>query len=202
MRREYLWPTRAPRELVTALLGAPTEYPRWWPSGWIAVTEVGRGDAVGRKRVISARTRGRSPFVLEWSARTTLADEAHWHYELFGALEGSLRIAVPPTVNETAVLCVWEVSLADPAMCAAPFAQSLFASDLDWMMREGEVALSAELQRLQGAEMPPPRGQASTSTLPWTLGAVGLGAALAGVLGVIMRRRRERSSWSVTMHLE
>lgn len=57
------WRLRATAEEVYAILGQPLEYPRWWPSVYLTVRELPKGEASGRRREVRLHTKG-------WCANT------------------------------------------------------------------------------------------------------------------------------------
>jgi hypothetical protein len=191
-RRTFVWQLEATQEDSEALLSDVLAFPTWWPSSWHHATEiaVGRTDGVGK--IVSVRTRGATPWGVAWAARMTEYKPSQWAFELYGDLEGSMRIAVDPSEHQpqhTTVTWTWEIALKHPRKYAMPMADLLFFGDLHWMMNRGQISAQQELARRQGsttAGSPPP--PTTTSTLPWTLAAAGIVAAAVGVLGIVRRR--------------
>lgn len=189
-RYAYRWELGAPVDEVSAVLAELVDFARWWPSSWLEATEVATGAASGLGRVVAVRSRGRSPEVFEWAARCVSSEVAAWTWQLFGDLEGTLRIEARAEGQRTVAEVVWEVAVERAELRGSLFGATVFAVDLGWMMARGEEALRIELARRVSDEgHAPPRGPRSTSTLPRTLATVGVVAAVAGLVGLLLRRR-------------
>lgn len=189
-RYAYPWALDAPVDEVAAVLAELVDFARWWPSSWIACNEVATGAANGLGRVVSVRTRGRSPETLEWAARCVASEATSWRWQLFGDLEGTLSIDAREEGGRTAVAIVWEVTVEHAELRGSLLGARAFAVDLAWMMARGEASLRLELARRGSDEVnEAPPGPGSTSTLWRTLAGVGVFAAAAGVVGLLLRRR-------------
>ncbi len=187
---EFVWSVRAPVDEVSTVMADPVEFARWWPSAWREVVEVSAGASNGVGRIVSARTRGRSPLALDWSARCAASGDDGWSWDLYGDLEGSVHVSARAEGERTRVTFAWKVALQKPSLRGVPLAEAVFARDLAWMMARGEESLALELARrasheLQGA----PPGPTTPSSLPWTLAVAGAVTAAAGVVGLLLRRR-------------
>lgn len=172
------------------MLCEPVDFSRWWPSSWLESVEATAGDAHGIGRVLSVRTRGRSPEVHSWAARCITAGPSAWTWRLFGDLEGTLTIEAHQEGDHVAVDFAWEVVVEQPAIRGSLFGARAFAADLSWMMARGEESLRDELARRVSDDAMEPRGRGrEPSTLHTTLAGVGLVAAVAGLVGMLLRRR-------------
>ncbi len=188
-RYAFRWMLRGHLDEVCAVLCEPVDFSRWWPSAWLESVEAAVGDAHGVGRVVSMRTRGRSPEVLSWAARCTAAAPTSWTWQLFGDLEGALTLDAFGEGDHVTVTFTWEVSLEQPALRGSLFGARAFAADLAWMMARGEESLRDELMRRVSDDAIEPRGRVEPSTLHLTLAGVGLAAAVAGIVGILLRRR-------------
>ncbi|MFO0651617.1 MAG: hypothetical protein U0326_35675 [Polyangiales bacterium] len=189
-RYAYRWELVAPVDEVSAVLAELVDFARWWPSSWLETTEVATGASSGLGRVVSVRSRGRSPEVFEWAARCVASEATAWTWQLFGDLEGTLRVEVRAEGERTVADVVWEVVVERAELRGSLFGATVFAADLAWMMARGEEALRIELgRRVSDEGHTPPSGPRSDSTLPRTLVTVGIVAAVAGLVGLLLRRR-------------
>lgn len=190
-RYEFEWRVSAPVDEVAAVLAEVAEFARWWPAGWSEVVEVAPGAASGVGCIVSARTRGASPLTLDWSARCAASGSDAWAWELFGDLEGTLHVRVVAEGAGARVTFAWHVALEKPATRGVPLVERALGADLAWMMAKGEASLRLELARrasheVQGA----PPGPPARTALPLTLAGVGVVAAVAGLVGLLLRRTR------------
>jgi hypothetical protein len=190
-RYEFRWRVSAHVDEVAAVLAELAEFARWWPAGWSEAVEAAPGAASGVGRIVSVRTRGASPLTLDWSARCVASGGDAWAWDLFGDLEGTLHIRAVADGEGARVTFAWHVALEKPATRGVPLAQRALATDLAWMMARGEESLRLELARRASHEVEgAPPGPRARSALPLTLAGVGVVAAVAGLLGLLLRRTR------------
>jgi hypothetical protein len=72
------WHVRGTLEEVSDVLENPLDLPRWWPSVYLAVTELAPGDPVTHVgRVIDLYTKGWLPYTLRWKFTVTEARAPH-----------------------------------------------------------------------------------------------------------------------------
>jgi len=151
---------------VYALLDQPEEFTRWWPSVWLAVEPIDRGDARGVGRVVRFTSKGYLPYRLRWTARTVESDPPHrLAITASGDFEGSGRWTLVADGTGTVVDYVWEVEANKPLLRYLSFIlKPIFAANHHWAMARGEESIALELARVKAATAderaripPPPR---------------------------------------------
>jgi hypothetical protein len=68
------WRIPATPEEITAILGDAPALARWWPSVYLRVEELQRGDANGLGKVVRLWTKGWLPYTLRWQFTVTESD--------------------------------------------------------------------------------------------------------------------------------
>ena len=65
------WRVPATVDEVKDVLGDAGSLTRWWPSVYLTVTEVEKGDERGLGRALELHTKGWLPYTLRWTLRIT-----------------------------------------------------------------------------------------------------------------------------------
>lgn len=190
------WEVEATPEEVFAILEDAASLPRWWPSVYLEVTEVERGDADGIGRVTSFFTKGWLPYTLRWSARVTAAERPRTiALEAFGDLEGRGVWTIEAEGTGSAVTYEWTVRAEKPLLRTLSFAlKPAFSANHEWAMARGLESLKLELLRRRAetaderAKIAAPPPATPRTPLPFLIGAVGVVSTVAGA-AVLWRRR-------------
>jgi len=193
------WRVEATPDEVSAILAEPTELPRWWPSVYLEVREVGAGQPDGVGRVHAFYTKGWLPYTLRWSGRVTELDAPRTiAFDVFGDFEGAGRWTLAPDGAHTVVEFEWAVRAEKPLLRDLSSAlRAVFKANHDWAMARGEEALKLEILRRRAssseerAKVSAPRRATTASSLPLILGAVGTVAATVAAVVLIGRRPRD-----------
>lgn len=193
------WRVEATCGEVADILREPLTLVDWWPSVYLAATELSPANADGVGRRVRLRTKGWLPYTLDWEFVVVESNYPHrFVLEASGDFVGRgvwTFVQDGPFVN---VRYDWRIRADKPLLRAgSTLLAPLFALNHRWAMAQGESSLKLELARrrttnaAQRASIPPPPG-------PVTYAGVALvgGAALvAGTLAVLLVRasRRRRS---------
>lgn len=136
------WRFQASAEDIFAILSEPLEYPRWWPSVYLAARAV----APGRIRVL---TRGWLPYKLRWEAQT----EGSRPPELLairasGDFVGKGVWSVVQDGEYADVTFDWKLTAEKPLLRYLSFVlRPAFEANHRWAMEQGRKSLELELAR-------------------------------------------------------
>ncbi len=157
------WRFRATPEEVFAILAEPLDYPRWWPSVYLSVRELGR-------RRVRMVTRGWLPYKLRWdSEEIESIRPERLAIRAAGDFEGTGAWSLAKDGDYTDVTFDWKIQAAKPLIRRLTFLlRPIFEANHHWAMEQGRISLALELTRSQAttiAEMnavpAAPRG------MPW-----------------------------------
>ena len=143
------WRLRATAEEVYAILGQPLEYPRWWPSVYLTVRELRKGDASGKGREVRLHTRGWLPYTLDWDAKTVdTRPPFHIVITASGDFVGRGIWSLVPDGEFVDVTFDWKLSAEKPLLKFLSFVlKPAFEANHKWAMAQGEKDLELELER-------------------------------------------------------
>ena len=185
---------------VSDILSRPEDYPRWWPSVYLAAAliEPGNGNGVGRK--VALLTKGWLPYTLSWDLQVTGSRLPHViEFEAEGDFLGGGRWEIEPAGAWVNVTLDWRVLAEKPLIALlSPVLRPVFGANHRWAMRRGEESLMLELARKRAAtpddraRVPPPPRATTSSALPAIAAAVAVLLLAGVVLGGASRRRRSR----------
>jgi hypothetical protein len=159
------WRLQATREEVIDILGDAEDLPRWWPSVYITVTRIEKGDDKRVGDVYDLYTKGWLPYTLRWRLRVTENREP----------EGSTLVAEGDFVGRgiwtftqdgdmVDVEYDWKISAQKPLLkLFSPVMKPLFAANHRWAMEKGEQSLKLELDRRRAKS---PEDAAKVSAAP------------------------------------
>jgi hypothetical protein len=142
-----IWRLRGTREEVSAILEEPAALPRWWPSVYLDVREVGA--AAGTGRTFDLWTRGRLPYTLRWRMREVESRRpAGFSIEASGDFVGRGVWTFDqegPFVN---IRYEWRIRAEKPLLKYLSFLlKPVFAANHRWAMARGQESLERELAR-------------------------------------------------------
>jgi hypothetical protein len=153
------WRFQAAAEDIFAILSEPLEYPRWWPSVYLAARVV----APGRIRVL---TRGWLPYKLRWEAQTEgTCPPERLAVRTTGDLIGKGVWSVVQDGENADVTFDWHVTAEKPILRYLSFVLgTAFEANHRWAMEQGRKSLELELARYRAGTVgemnlvpPPPR---------------------------------------------
>ncbi|HEV2760969.1 MAG TPA: SRPBCC family protein [Acidimicrobiales bacterium] len=157
------WRVAGTLEEVKAVLGDGASLTRWWPSVYLRVTEIERGDENGVGRALALHTKGWLPYTLRWTLRITepMTDDG-FALEATGDLAGTGRWSFRPDGQEVVIIYDWRVHATKPLLRRLSWLlRPAFSANHLWAMRRGEESLRLELRRRRAtdgsaADIPPP----------------------------------------------
>jgi hypothetical protein len=161
------WRVRASLKEINEILGDAAGLSRWWPSVYLRVTELERGDPQsGVGRVIDLHTKGWLPYTLRWQLKIThSAFPDGFTLTAQGDFTGRGEWLFRQDGDWVEITYHWRVDAEKPLLKYLSFAmRPLFAANHKWAMRMGERSLQLELRRRRAktqAErdaVPPPPG--------------------------------------------
>lgn len=138
---------------IADVLNDAEALPRWWGDVYLSVVTLERGDADGVGRIVAFESKGWLPYRLRW--RMTTREVVYPSFAVIEA-DGDLagrgvwrHVVVADTVVST---YEWRVRANKPLLRWGSFVlRPLFRANHDWAMRNGERALSRELERRRSA---------------------------------------------------
>jgi hypothetical protein len=147
------WRVKGTVEEVAEVLSQATELVRWWPSVYLDVREVERGDENGIGKVVSLYTKGWLPYTLRWSFRVT---ESSYPYgfalEAWGDLVGRGIWTFEQQGESVRVSYDWKINAEKPLLRYLSFLlKPIFGANHQWAMQMGEESLKLELMRRRAA---------------------------------------------------
>jgi uncharacterized protein YndB with AHSA1/START domain len=140
------WRFQAAAEDIFAILTEPLEFPRWWPSVYLAAREV----APGRVRVL---TRGWLPYKLRWEAQTEgTQPPERIAVRASGDFTGQGVWSVVQDGEYTDVTFDWKLTAQKPLLRHLSFVlRPAFEANHRWAMEQGRKSLELELARYGAA---------------------------------------------------
>ena len=158
-----VWRIPATPEEITEVLGDAPALARWWPSVYLAVTQVAPGDERGVGKVVDLWTKGFLPYTLRWRFTVTESDPpTGFKLEATGDFVGrgiwTLREEAGPGAAGgpmTTVTYDWLI-IAEKGVLKTLSAvmKPIFKANHHWAMARGEESLKLELARRHAASDP------------------------------------------------
>ncbi len=172
------WRVKADLQEVNELIDNAPDLPRWWPSVYLAVKELARGDESGVGKVIDLHTTGWLPYTLRWRFRVI---ESRYPYgftlEAWGDFVGHGIWTFRPEGDYVVVTYDWKIRADKPLLRNFSFIMKpIFSANHRWAMQKGLESLQLELARRHAATIeerarvpaPPPPTFHFRSTKPVT----------------------------------
>jgi hypothetical protein len=134
---------------VADILNDATGLVRWWPSVYLDVQRLERGDEHGVGSIISLYTKGWLPYTLRWSFRVTENRRPYgFSLEAWGDLVGRGVWRFTQDGEYANVDYDWRVRADKPLLRYGSFIiKPLFAFNHRWAMARGQESLKLELLR-------------------------------------------------------
>lgn len=147
------WVVEASEEEVYRTLEEVEALPRWWPSVYLKVDILEKGQPGGVGKVVALHTKGWLPYTLKWHFRTIEASfPTGFALEAWGDFvgRGIWRFKQRPDGRFCDVLYDWKIEAEKPLLKYLSFIlKPIFSANHHWAMRQGEKSLRAELRRRQ-----------------------------------------------------
>jgi hypothetical protein len=191
------WRVTATVQEVNDILGNALDLPRWWPSVYIEVKELERGDERGIGKVIDLYTKGFLPYTLRWQFRVTESRAPHgFTLVAWGDFVGRGSWTFEPDGDEVIITYDWNIR-ADKALLRnlSFLFKPFFSANHRWAMQKGLESLQLELARRHASTpeervlIPAPPARTTTSPVPLALGTI---ISLAGALLIARQLGRGR----------
>lgn len=180
------WRVKASPDEVFAVIGQPLEYPRWWPSVYLQVTEP----ASNRLQLL---TRGWLPYKLSWEAQTVSSRPPELlAIETTGDLCGRAIWSFVADGAFTDITFDWKVTARHPLIRRLSFLmRPAFEANHRWAMEQGLKSLELELRRYragsveEAGSIPAPPAAVSL----WSRESLAHAAITAGLIAGLVRSR-------------
>jgi hypothetical protein len=165
------WRLEGSIDEISDILGDAEGLVRWWPSVYLDVKMVEKGDEKGVGKVISLFTKGWLPYTLRWSFKVVESNAPHgWRIEAIGDFVGRGVWTLEQDGPIALVTYDWRITAEKRLLRFLSFLlKPIFAKNHQWAMRMGEESLRLELLRRHAqtaearARIPPPPGPTPTS---------------------------------------
>ena len=161
------WRVPSTCEEVSQVLGNAPDLVRWWPSVYLEVQELAKGQPNGMGREIGLYTKGWLPYTLRWQFTVTEVKHPHgFSLVAKGDFVGRGIWTFEQDGSYTNIKYDWKIEAEKPLLKYLSFIMKpIFSANHHWAMRNGEASLNLELlrrhaktaeERAQVAAPPPP----------------------------------------------
>lgn len=143
------WRVQATCEEVSEILSDAKDLTRWWPSVYLDVNELAKGDERGIGRKIGLFTKGWLPYTLRWNFVVT---ESNYPHGFTLVAEGDFVGRGIWTLQQDGEQCIvtydWKISAEKGLLKHLSFIMKpIFSANHEWAMARGEESLKLELLR-------------------------------------------------------
>lgn len=161
------WLVEATCAEVYRTLEAVEDLARWWPSVYLDVKQLEKGQPGGVGKLVALYTKGFLPYTLKWKFRVTHTHFPHgFSLEAIGDFAGTGEWTFRQISDEHCeIVYDWRISAEKPLLKKLTWLlRPLFAANHLWAMRKGEESLKLELRRrktdseAERAALPKPPG--------------------------------------------
>lgn len=141
---------------VAEVLGDAAALPRWWPSVYLAVETLNKGNPGHVGDSYALYTKGWFPYTLRWTLTVTEpVTEQGFALTAHGDLNGTGRWTFEQDGPEVVITFDWKVSASKPLIRRlGRVFKPLFAANHRWAMARGQESLALELRRQRHAKEP------------------------------------------------
>src|SRR5450755_547408 len=179
------WHVQGTLQEVTDIIGNAEELTRWWPSVYLDVKVLEKGDEVGWGKVVDLYTKGWLPYTLRWQFRVTEVRDDGFTLVAQGDFEGRGIWTFKQNGPWVDVVYDWKISAEKPLLRYFSFLiRPLFAANHRWAMAKGEESLALELAR-RHARAGLARAQVAAPPQPTRISAPLLTSAVIAIVAVI-----------------
>ncbi len=143
------WRVQSTLEEINDVLGSAPDLVRWWPSVYLDVKEIERGEENGVGRVISLFTKGWLPYTLRWSFKVTeVTYPTGFRLDAIGDFVGRGIWTFEQDCAFVNVTYDWKISAEKGLLKTLSFIMKpIFSMNHEWAMARGFDSLVLELQR-------------------------------------------------------
>lgn len=157
-----IWRVAGNPEEVVGILSDASRLPEWWPSVYLSVKPLHKGQDNGVGGMALLHTKGWLPYTLWWTLTVTSpVSSSGFSIRATGDLNGTGHWTFEQDGPETVITYDWRVSAAKPLLRRLGWLlKPVFAANHRWAMERGQESLALELRRRrsgpQGVPTPPP----------------------------------------------
>jgi hypothetical protein len=161
------WRVQSTCEEVTRLIGHAPDLVRWWPSVYLKVWELEKGDPdTGLGKIVRLYTKGWLPYTLLWQFQVTEVNHPYgFRLDAWGDFVGRGIWTFQPDGDFVNITYDWQITAQKRLLRDLSFLfKPIFAANHEWAMRMGERSLKLELARRRArslderARIPAPPG--------------------------------------------
>lgn len=143
------WRVESTLQEIAEVLGNGPDLTRWWPSVYLKVIQLEKGDERGIGTVIDLYTKGWLPYTLRWQFRVTESNAPHgFTLEAWGDFVGRGIWTFEQQGNTVKIVYDWKIRADKPLLKYLSFIMKpVFSMNHHWAMSKGEESLKLELAR-------------------------------------------------------
>jgi len=143
------WRVSAALQEANDIIGNAPDLPRWWPSVYLEVKELEKGDERGLGKVIDLYTKGWLPYTLRWQFRVIESRHPYgFTLEAWGDFVGRGIWTFEPNGEHVNITYDWNIHADKPLLRAFSFIMKpIFSANHRWAMQKGLESLRLELAR-------------------------------------------------------
>ena len=145
------WEVESTPEEVYRILEDVNSLCNWWPSVYLDLKVLEKGQPSGVGKRVSLHTKGWLPYTLKWQFLVT---ETHFPKGFVLEAEGDFvghgvwRFQAIPNSNRCEITYDWRISAEKPLLkCLSFIFRPIFSANHHWAMRQGLKSLKLELLR-------------------------------------------------------
>lgn len=151
------WHVPAPPEEVYTLLEDVHALAKWWPSVYLDVRILDKGQPGGVGKVVDLYTKGWLPYTLRWKFVVTETNyPTGYTLRAEGDFEGTGVWTFQPNEAGTLATYDWNIEAKKPILQKLSWLlKPIFSRNHSWAMEKGEESLLLELRRRKGEKQVP-----------------------------------------------
>jgi hypothetical protein len=171
------WRVQGTLPEIAEIINDAEDLPRWWPSVYLEVRQLAKGDAQGLGKRVSLYTKGWLPYTLRWQFTVTEVRPDGFALVAEGDFVGrGIWTFVQENDQEsnwTRMTYDWKIEANKPLLRRfSAFFKPIFSMNHEWAMHNGEISLALELRRRhargsEAATLPPPPPATPNNPVRW-----------------------------------
>jgi hypothetical protein len=188
------WRIKSTIEEVSEIIGDPRGLTSWWPSVYLDVKVLEKGDERGLGRVVSLYTKGWLPYTLRWDFRVTEVRPNGFTLVAWGDFDGRGIWIFEQDGEWVDVTYDWKIKAEKPLLRYFSFVMKpIFSANHRWAMANGEESLKLEIARRHAVNqeeltrIPAPPRATPSSPVPLLLATTTIFALVVGVFYIVVR---------------
>lgn len=151
------WKVQATCEEIYRLLEDVEALTQWWPSVYLDIKVLEKGQPGGIGKLVELYTKGWLPYTLRWKFRVTQTDFPNgFALEALGDFVGTGVWKFVQNGDCCIITYDWRISAEKPLLKKMTWAmRPVFAANHQWAMKKGLESLLLELRRRRGEQQVP-----------------------------------------------